>query len=89
MKIDKFIDNLIIKKKINKVIVDLHRISYIDSSGIGILVVCKKKLDLVNGCLKIVNVNDQVKKVFTTLNIDKIIEIEDNSELTPNTVNSI
>jgi anti-anti-sigma factor len=75
--IDDLVDNLIIEYGIRDITFDLSKVTYLDSSGIGILVVCKKKLDLINGNLRLINLNEHVKNLLIKLQIDNIIEIED------------
>lgn len=74
VKIDSFIDGLI-TQNIKNFIFDFNKISYVDSSGIGILLLCKKKLDLVSGTLKISNINQEIKKIFSALHLENMIEI--------------
>ncbi|MBN2008096.1 STAS domain-containing protein [candidate division KSB1 bacterium] len=73
--VENYIDHLIIDREFKKIIFDFKQVQYIDSSGIGVLIVCKKKLDLLGGDLRIVHVNDQVRSLLETLHIDKILGI--------------
>jgi stage II sporulation protein AA (anti-sigma F factor antagonist) len=74
--IENYIDNLIINKKVKNLKFDFKKVRYIDSSGIGVLIVCKKKLELLGGGLSLIHVNDQVQNLFSTLHIDQILEIQ-------------
>ena len=74
--VENFVDHLIINKKAETIIFDFKKVSYLDSSGIGVLIVCEKKMKLLGGEMKIININEQVKKLLTMLQIDKILNID-------------
>ncbi len=60
------------------IIVDFEKVYGIDSSGLGKLLLIQKKLSERNGKLKIINVSsDYVKKMFSMIHLNKVIEIED------------
>jgi anti-sigma B factor antagonist len=76
-KMDQYLGRLI-KKGFKKVALDFRRVAHIDSSGIGILVVCKKRMDIAHGEFKIGNMNQQILSVLQSLQLDKILDIVDN-----------
>ncbi|MDH4129255.1 MAG: STAS domain-containing protein [Spirochaetota bacterium] len=77
-----------IKKKIkeqmdegkNNVIVNLDKVSYVDSSGIGVLISSLSQLKKVGGGLKIINVYASVKKVFELTKLTSFFEIFESEE---------
>ncbi len=59
------------------VVIDFGKISSIDSSGLGKLLLFHKKLKETDGKLKLVNIkSDYVKKMFKMIHLNKVIEIE-------------
>ena len=78
-------NTVIFKKQINEriekgtryIICDLTRVSYIDSSGIGSLMVCLSSLKKVEGRFMLVGVKDAVKKVFEITKMISFFEIYD------------
>ncbi len=73
-----------IKKKIEEqkynIVINLARVSYIDSSGIGALISSLSNLKKYQGGLKIVNVTGSVKKVFELTKLTSFFEIFDDEE---------
>ena len=64
----------------NKIIVNLEKVSYIDSSGIGVLISSLSQLKKVGGGLKIINVFDSVKKVFELTKLTSFFDIHPNED---------
>jgi len=63
------------------IIINLGRVSYIDSSGIGALISSLSNLRRYQGGLKIINVTGSVKKVFELTKLTSFFEIfDDESE---------
>lgn len=58
------------------VVVDLSDLSYIDSSGLGVMVGVLKKLRLCDKKLTIARPKDNVAKIFKITGLDKIINME-------------
>ncbi len=75
--VENFVDHLIIDRDVKKVQFDFKQVRYVDSSGIGVLIVCKKKLEMLGGELKLTNVNEQVKSLLQTLHIDVILGLKE------------
>lgn len=73
-----------IKKKIEaqkyNIIINLAKVSYIDSSGIGALISSLSNLKKYQGGLKIINVTGSVKKVFELTKLTSFFEIFENEE---------
>ncbi|MBV6494357.1 MAG: Anti-sigma-B factor antagonist [Turneriella sp.] len=68
------IQKLIESQKYN-VIINLEKVSYIDSSGIGALISSLSNLKKYQGGLKIINVYASVKKVFELTKLTSFFEI--------------
>ncbi len=72
-----------IKKKVKEqmdggkrnLVVNLDKVSYIDSSGIGVLISSLSQLKKVGGGLKIINVYGSVKKVFELTKLTSFFDI--------------
>ncbi|MBN1899434.1 MAG: STAS domain-containing protein [Spirochaetes bacterium] len=68
-----------IKKKIEEqkynIIINLEKVSYIDSSGIGALISSLSNLKKYQGGLKITNVTGSVRKVFELTKLTSFFEI--------------
>ncbi|WP_446897553.1 anti-sigma F factor antagonist [Clostridium sp. LBM24168] len=74
------IDDRIDRDNLNKIILDFSCVSFMDSSGIGVVIGRYKKLSLKNGSVCIVNVIDSVKRVFELSGMFKIIRVYDSIE---------
>ncbi len=61
-----------------KVVFDLENVTFMDSSGIGMIIGRYKLVSLFGGTFVITNVNKIVKKTLEMSGILKIIQIEDN-----------
>lgn len=70
------INKLIEEQKYN-VIINLEKVSYIDSSGIGALISSLSNLKKYQGGLKIINVFASVRKVFELTKLTSFFEIYD------------
>ncbi|HPA64360.1 MAG TPA: STAS domain-containing protein [Spirochaetota bacterium] len=70
------INQLIEDQKYN-VIINLEKVSYIDSSGIGSLISSLSSLKKYQGGLKIINVYASVRKVFELTKLTSFFEIFD------------
>lgn len=70
------INQLIEDQKYN-VIINLEKVSYIDSSGIGALISSLSSLKKYQGGLKIINVYVSVRKVFELTKLTSFFEIFD------------
>jgi anti-sigma B factor antagonist len=73
------INKLIEEQKYN-VIINLEKVSYIDSSGIGALISSLSNLKKYQGGLKIINVYASVRKVFELTKLTSFFEIFDAEE---------
>ncbi|WP_333859747.1 anti-sigma F factor antagonist [Clostridium sp.] len=74
------IDNQLDVEGINKLILDFSKVSFMDSSGIGVVIGRYKKLSAKNGRVCIVGVSPSVKRVFELSGMFKIIGLYDSIE---------
>ena len=58
-----------------RIIFDLERVSYVDSSGVGTIVKCISTLKKSGGSLRLAGVNGMIASVLKMTQVDKIIEI--------------
>ncbi len=59
-----------------KVILDLKKLSFIGSTGIGKLLSFLKSMTLRSGEVTIINLNDDLKFLFQIMKLDRIFQIE-------------
>ncbi|MEA5450212.1 STAS domain-containing protein [Leptolyngbya sp. CCNP1308] len=62
------------------ILVDLKDITFIDSSGLGTLVVLLKKARGLNRSFCICSINDQVRMLFELTSMDRVFEIYENRQ---------
>lgn len=74
------IDDRLDRDKINKLVLNFSGVSFMDSSGIGVVIGRYKKLLTKNGRVCVAEVNGSVKKVFELSGMFKIIKAFDNVE---------
>lgn len=60
------------KQPLKKVVVDLEKVSYIDSSGLATLVEILKKTKSQGGSLGLSGLSDKVKSLFEITKLDKL-----------------
>ncbi len=70
------IQKLINDKKV-QVIIDMDRVSYVDSSGIGALISSFSSLKKSQGQMRICNVAGSVRKVFELTRLTSFFQIDD------------
>ncbi len=58
------------------VIIDCKELNYIDSTGLGIFVGALKKAKQYEKKITIINLKDNIKKLFIITGLDKIFEVE-------------
>ena len=61
----------------NKIIIDLEKVSFFDSSGLGYLVVLIKQVKANQGQIVFCSPNNLVKRLLSTIRIDKYVNIYD------------
>ena len=64
----------------NKVVIDLSRVDFVDSSGCGALLSCLKKVGDQGGELKLCGVQKNVERLFELVRMNRIIDVFPTSE---------
>jgi len=64
----------------DKIIINLEKVSFFDSSGLGYLVVLIKQVKMNQGNIVFCSPNNLVKRLLSTIRIDKYINIYDTQE---------
>ena len=62
------------------ILINLEKVTYIDSSGIGALISTLSKLKKYHGSLKLVHVYASIKRVFELTKLTSFFEIYENEE---------
>ncbi|WP_312815350.1 anti-sigma factor antagonist [Sedimentibacter sp.] len=70
------IDKKINEGKYNKIVIDLKKLDFIDSSGIGFVIGRYKLIRKRNGVIEITNASSKVRKILDMSGIGKIISIK-------------
>ena len=68
------------KQPTKKVVIDLERVTYIDSSGLATLVEMLKKTKSQGGSLGLAGMSSKVKSLFEITKLDKLFSIFQNQE---------
>ena len=64
----------------NHIIINLEKVSFFDSSGLGYLVVLIKQVKMNQGSIVFCTPNNLVKRLLSTIRIDKYVKIFDNQD---------
>jgi len=70
------IENLVaglLRKDEKKVVFDLSRVFYIDSSGLGLIANCFQKLQRAGGGLRIAGAGGKIRDLFKTTRLDTVL----------------
>ena len=63
------------KQPLKKIVVDLEKVNYIDSSGLATLVEILKKTKMQGGALGLSGLSDKVKSLFEITKLDKLFMV--------------
>lgn len=74
------VDDRIDRDDVKKVILDFSGVTFMDSSGIGVVIGRYKKISVRNGQIAISAINKNIKRVFDLSGISKIIKTYDSIE---------
>lgn len=64
----------------DRIIINLERVSFFDSSGLGYLVVLIKQVKMNQGHIVFCSPNNLVKRLLSTIRIDKYVKIFDTQD---------
>jgi anti-sigma B factor antagonist len=70
--------NMMIEKKLSPLVVDLSRVSYIDSSGLAVLIEGMQKVQQYGGKFALAGLQEQVRLVFEIARLDQVFQIFSN-----------
>lgn len=65
-----------LEKKFSDVKIDMEKLSYIDSTGVGVIVGIMKTLRRSGKDIVLLNAKDNIKKIFKITGIDQIVRME-------------
>jgi len=65
----------LLRENARKIIFDLSAVTVVDSTGIGILVVCQGKINKEGGSLRIAGATGNVEDTMKITNVDKILTV--------------
>lgn len=74
------IDDRLERENINFLIMDFSGVTFMDSSGIGVVIGRYKKLSSKAGKIAVTNVNEPIKRVFELSGMFKIVNLYDSVE---------
>lgn len=63
------------QKKLNRVVVDLSRVSYIDSSGLAVLIEGMQNTEQYGGTFAVVGLQENVRSIFEIARLDQVFRI--------------
>ncbi len=78
--IRKEVDETIKKQRIVEIIFDFQKTTFMDSSGIGMVMGRFKLVNSIGGSVAVVNLCERVKKIFTFSGLTKIVNQYENVE---------
>ena len=73
------LSDLIAEKKF-RILLNMKRVSYMDSTGIGVLVTMLNPLKQSNGELKLAHTSDSIQKVFRLTKLITFFDLQDSEE---------
>ena len=74
-KIRRLADNEITRYMPRKVIFDFNKVSFMDSSGIGMIIGRYKTVNMLGGIVEMTNVKPSIQKIFEMSGVLKIIPV--------------
>jgi anti-sigma B factor antagonist len=63
-----------------KLVIDVTRLDYIDSAGIGMLVACNGSIDKAGGKMRVAGAQGSVAKTFEVVHMDRITSLDPDVE---------
>ena len=65
----------LIARKMERILVDLSRVNYIDSSGLALFIECLQRIAAYNGKLGIFGLQPSVAHIFEIARLDQVLHI--------------
>ena len=79
-KLRKEIDRKLDTKKISNLVINLEEVTFIDSSGLGVIIGRFKKISSLNGKMYIVGARPQVHKILMFSGINRLVSMYNNEQ---------
>ncbi|PKM78665.1 MAG: anti-sigma F factor antagonist [Firmicutes bacterium HGW-Firmicutes-15] len=79
-KLRKEIDRRLETKQITNLVINLDKVTFIDSSGLGVIIGRYKKISSLNGKMFIVGASPSVRKILMFSGINKLISMYNNEQ---------
>jgi len=73
--IEKAIDRLIENKDNINILINLEKVEYLSSSGLRIFIATKRKLKDKDGKMRLMNMNDAVRKIFKVVELIDLFDV--------------
>jgi len=70
----------LIEDKVKNMLVDFHRVTFVDSSGLAVLIANVKEIRAIGGKMKLCNVNKKIQGIFDITKMHKLITVYDTRE---------
>ena len=67
--------NAMIKKKPKRIVIDLSRVTYIDSAGIAVLILAMQEVEAYGGKFFLAGVQETLRSIFETSRLDRTFRI--------------
>ena len=67
--------NAMIKKKPERIVIDLSRATYIDSAGLAALILAMQKVEAYGGRFFLTGLHETMRSIFETSRLDQIFQI--------------
>lgn len=74
------LDAIIAQNNIKNIVFDFKNMSFMDSSGIGVVIGRYRKISAEGGKVAVVNSNEKIRKIFELAGMNKIIAIHNTYE---------
>src|SRR5580704_11457738 len=68
--------NRLIDGGARKLVIDLARLDYIDSSGLGMLIYCSGRMELNGGRMRVAGAGGAVARVFEIAHADRVLHFD-------------
>ncbi len=66
----------VIQEGARKLVIDVTKLDYIDSAGIGMLVACNGQMDRAGGKMRVAGAHSTVAKAFEVVHMDRIMSLD-------------
>src|SRR3989442_14253430 len=67
--------NAMIKKKPERIVIDLSRATYIDSAGVAVLILAMQEVEAYGGKLFLSGLQETIRLIFETARLDRVFRI--------------